>query len=354
MPDLEEGKGSRLTEVDPSLSDRIDPVLDLLNERPREDWQWSFQPEAVGHSEVNAVALCNAALLAYSEQAGVQRFLSNWGFDDTYRFLRGFRTQGFIARKDDAVIIAFRGTEPTNAADWLSDVSYHQQRLLPSVPGFVHGGFARAIEEIMQQMLDTVEELSGDGEPPLYVTGHSLGGALAVLAAAVLELQVSRNVAAVYTYGQPRVGDPLFSSTFDQRLGTVTFRYVNDLDVVPHLPPVQLPDRPALPTVSLTDLLGTIEHAPLEVRRALAAIIEGEKFSHVGQLKLFLPDGTLTSDDEQWQEREFFYSGRLEDLFRNLPSLFQAKLREILLSANRFRDHDPLNGYLPKLEAQLG
>src|SRR5262245_54808408 len=183
-----------------TFPDRMDPILDLLNQRPREDWQWSFQPATAGHSAINALALCNAALLTYSDQAGVQRFLEKWQFSDV-DLLRGFHTQGFVARQGNTVVVAFRGTEPINADDWLSDVNYHQRQLLPDVPGLVHGGFARALEEVLPPMVDAVMKSSRGITPRLFITGHSLGGALAVLAAAVLQFQLSQDVAAVYTYG---------------------------------------------------------------------------------------------------------------------------------------------------------
>ena len=334
-------------------TDRMDPVLNLLNERPREDWEWRFEPNAIGHSAINAVALGNAALLAYSDQAGVRHFLEKWRLVDV-RILRGFDTQGFVARQEDAVFVSFRGTEPINVDDWLSDVNFHQRKLHASVPGLVHGGFALALEEIMQPMLDAVVELSGGDRTRLFVTGHSMGGALAVLAAALLRFEAGRNVAAVYTYGQPRVGDPEFSSAFDTILGDVTFRYVNDLDIVPHVPPARLPGRPLLRApVSATDLLRTLENVPRDVLEALGAVIAGEHFAHVGQLKLFLVDNTLTDDELLWQEREVIYSGTLVDLLRNAPSLLRAQLASVLRIGNRLLDHDPLNGYVPKLAAQL-
>jgi triacylglycerol lipase len=331
----------------------MDPVLDLLNERPREDWQWRFEPDAPGYSAVNAVALGNAALLAYSDEAGVRLFLGKWGLS-VVRFLRGFDTQGFVARQDNNVFVTFRGTEPINADDWLSDVNYHQRKLLPSVSGLIHGGFTLAIEEVMQPMIDVVAEFMRRDTPRLFITGHSLGGALAVLAAAVLQFEAHRSVTAVYTYGQPRVGNEEFSTAFNSALGSVTFRHVNDLDIVPHLPPTQLPGRPVLRAPSsVIDFLRTLENAPREVQEALEVVVAGERFAHVGQLKLFRCDRSLTSNEREWQEREVIYSGTVADLLRGLPSLLRAKLGEALRAEDRLLDHDPRNGYLPKLEAQL-
>lgn len=333
-------------------TDRMDPLLNLLNQRPREDWQWKFEPDAGRHSKVNAVALCNMALLTYSDQAGARHFLiDRWQFADV-RFLRGFQTQGIVARRDNVLIVAFRGTEPINAVDWLSDVSYHQRPLSSGVPGLVHGGFARALGEVLQPMLAALEELDR-GKPRLFLTGHSLGGALAVLAAAVLAFERSHDVTAVYTYGQPRVGDPDFSTAFNQKLEALTFRYVNDFDIVPHVPPAQLPGRPELPLGQLANLLGTIDRALPDVQKALGKVVQGERFSHVGQLMLFLRDGTLTSDDKLWRDREVLFSGTLKEFLSGLPALLQAKLGQLLHEQDRILDHDPVRGYLRMLEARL-
>lgn len=328
--------------------DEMDPLLNLLNQRPREEWSWKFEPAAEGENAVNAVALCNASLLTYSSQADVRRFLAKWEFEEP-RILRGSSTQGFVARRGDIVIVAFRGTEPINADDWLSDVNYHQ-RAVDKVPGLLHGGFAKAMgeEDVVEPMLDAVAELiAGRERTRLFVTGHSLGGALAVLAAALLHFRKGQRIAGVYTYGQPRLGDSAFSTAYDQALRPVTFRYVNDLDIVPHVPPIHLPAR------AVFNFLRDERNLPSEIHAALSKLVKGEEFSHVGQLRLFLHDGSLSSDQQEWENREGIYSGKFSELFKSAPSLLRAQLGQLLRAGNRIVDHNPLNGYLPKLEARL-
>lgn len=334
--------------------DEMDPLLNLLNQRPREDWSWNFEPAAEGENAINAVALCNVSLLTYSAQPDVRRFLAKWQFEEP-RILRGSTTQGFVARRGDIVIVAFRGTEPINADDWLSNVNYHQRALAP-LPGLLHGGFAKDMgeQDIVKPMLDAFAELIAGEKTRLFVTGHSLGGALAVLAAALLHFRGGRRIAGVFTYGQPRLGDLAFSTAFDQALGGVTFRYVNDLDVVPHVPPERLPARHVLRAPPhVRDLFRKIKDLPNEAHAALNAMIEGEQFFHVGQLRLFRRDGSLTSDEREWQEREVIYSDKFSDLLQDLPNLLRARLGQLLRAGNRIADHDPLNGYLPKLERRL-
>lgn len=76
----------------------------------------------------------------------------------------------------------------------------------------------------------------------LYLTGHSLGGALAVLAAALIYWQEDLRdlrplLRGIYTFGQPMVGDPDFAREFDGKFGNKLFRHVHSRDVMPHLPP---------------------------------------------------------------------------------------------------------------------
>ena len=69
------------------------------------------------------------------------------------------------------------------------------------------------------------------------VTGHSLGGALAVLAASDLKM-AGKNILHFYTFGAPRVGDPKFVQWFDAKFGSqFKGRITHSHDPVPHLPP---------------------------------------------------------------------------------------------------------------------
>lgn len=320
----------------------MDPLLNLLHQRPREDWQWRFEPDAPGHSAVNAVALCNLALLAYSTAEETVRFLSRWRLS-LVAPLGGANTQGFVARRGDAVFVSFRGTEPTAAADWLSDLNYHCCALAPGSAGLVHGGFAGALGEVKEAMVRAVGELPRDVR--LFVTGHSLGGALAVLAAAVLHFHAGRPIAGLYTYGQPRVGDPVFSKALDDAFGAVAFRYANDRDIVPHVPPERLPPGVHIP-ISTTDFLGSVPSSLSDMLGRLRL----EHFAHAGQLKLFLPDGRLTADPLEWKKRELLTLPRILSLIA-LPKVERgAELRALLGAERRVLDHDPLS-YLKKLEA---
>jgi len=134
-------------------------------------------------------------------------------------------TQAFLARNKDFAVLAFRGTEVTKPKDILTDIK-------ASRTGDVHGGFMTAYKSVAA---DIRKSLSGLGGMPLYVTGHSLGAALAVVATYNLENdgdypQFRNMIAACYTFGSPRVGN----RKYDFR--APIYRVVNTTDIVTAIP----------------------------------------------------------------------------------------------------------------------
>ncbi len=137
-------------------------------------------------------------------------------------------TQAFLARSGDYAVLAFRGTEVTKRQDIMTDLTATQISL---VEGRVHSGFRAAYKSVK----DRIEScLLGMDEIPLYITGHSLGAALATVATDELEHNpVFKNrIAACYTFGSPRVGD----SMFDRHLKSPMYRIVNTTDIVTVIP----------------------------------------------------------------------------------------------------------------------
>jgi len=137
----------------------------------------------------------------------------------------------FLAESEREAVLAFRGTIRTD--EWVSD-GVVRQIACPFAPrmGLVHEGFA----DIYESMRAKIKEAFADVAPAktLYITGHSLGGALAVLAAADLASGGRRPV--VYTFGAPRAGDPRFVWRYGALISE-SYRIVNRCDLVPRLPP---------------------------------------------------------------------------------------------------------------------
>jgi triacylglycerol lipase len=142
--------------------------------------------------------------------------------------------QAFVAGNEQTIIVVFKGS--IELRDWLADLNFFQrdgEEL--GLSGRIHGGFANLFSSVWQDLLDTVDEFS-DGNQVVWATGHSMGGALATLAAARLA-QLGFPMAPLYTFASPRVGNSPFAHAVWDSLAGRHFRLVNKLDMVPHLPP---------------------------------------------------------------------------------------------------------------------
>jgi hypothetical protein len=135
--------------------------------------------------------------------------------------------QAFLAvNPDEFAVLAFRGT--ANAADWKINLTALLTPM-PDYPGVrVHRGFWGTFKDMAPAIKAAVDTYVPH-DLGLYITGHSLGGALAQLASATLERD---NLAACYTYGSPRVA----TVNFDLCVKCPHYRVVNQWDLVPGVP----------------------------------------------------------------------------------------------------------------------
>lgn len=237
------------------MGPRSIPEINWHNIRPPYDW-WAFFKDADRHpfryqatafDMLNAWWLIEASTLTYSNPEFAQRTFAGAGFS-VVRFFSGQSTQAFVASNDTFVVVAFRGTETSvrrEKPDYL-DVLYDlltvkRILLVPYDGGLVHRGFKLALDEIwwdrkhggrnVMGLKSYLDDLLAQKERPMWFTGHSLGGALATLAA-----KRYNRVRGLYTFGSPRVGDLEFRNHYS----ATHFRFVNDDDIVPRVPPQAL------------------------------------------------------------------------------------------------------------------
>ena len=149
--------------------------------------------------------------------------------------------------------MAFRGTEDPTSIDGLKDWLLTDAMNLLVVPegrlghdlsaagvgAKFHKGFVDAIAEIWDPLRDEVEAKMKQSDRPLWITGHSLGGALALLAAWLLKRRFVA-VHQIYTYGAPMIGNQKASDAFNREFSGAIFRYVSGRDPVPKLPGLSL------------------------------------------------------------------------------------------------------------------
>ena len=173
-------------------------------------------------------------------------------------------TSFLIQSKDGRVVIlCYRGTPPTSAITWLTDIEVDPVKLnIPffngSTEDYVHGGFYRNVRSTryeivgaLQRAMDGRSVFDDGAQMPnaleaLYITGHSLGGASAAMLAIMLLTEpqykpIVSKLKAVYTFGQPMITSPQLAEkcNVNDFLREKVIRYVYENDIAPQLPPTQ-------------------------------------------------------------------------------------------------------------------
>ncbi|MEM7022008.1 MAG: lipase family protein [Pseudomonadota bacterium] len=147
-----------------------------------------------------------------------------------------------VGENADGVIVAFRGTLPpsltskASVLNWLQDLMAIPETRA-GLPGKVHTGFYNATSSIIERIADEVKCLDPEGSKPVYVTGHSLGGAMASIGAYILQAQPHDiRIEQVVTFASPKPGDGDFQAAYEKIFANQV-RYENYDDLVPLLPP---------------------------------------------------------------------------------------------------------------------
>lgn len=192
-----------------------------------------------------------------------------------------------VTRKlDKMAVLAFRGTEK-DFGDIKTDLD---ARFYTNSKGEkVHNGFNEAYAVARAKISGLVQGLKGY---KLYITGHSLGGALALIAAKDLN---SDNIAACYTFGSPRVGN----EDFGEDIKPPIYRVVNAADVVPHTPPSYLIDATHWLLKLLPENLWLVKPA--------LALVKGLKgYRHHGDMRFLTASKDDFSDLKLLSNPDFF------------------------------------------------
>jgi triacylglycerol lipase len=189
----------------------------------------AFDPQASrSYARGNALWLMETCRLIYREDEPSRKnfFEQRAGLHETKFFNTG-DTQGGLVRGNGFAVLAFRGT--LGERDWLADFDF------PPVnwegDGKVHGGFKKQLDAVWAEVKQELDQVDG----PVFYAGHSLGAALATLAAARRFIENGTPPVALYSFGSPRVGTAGFMHAFPDDF--LHCRVVNDLDVVPTVPP---------------------------------------------------------------------------------------------------------------------
>jgi|LWDU01.1.fsa_nt_gi hypothetical protein len=181
----------------------------------------------------NSTFFSNLSMNAYLD---VVEFSEIYSDNYDIKFFNNGSTQCYAIWDDKDLIYSFRGTEPTKLADIKADIKFLKTE--SDSNGKVHRGFKQALDLIWDDLLNhhnhniTVRHvLTKNSERNVYFTGHSLGAALATLAAARLGDSVHNDIIG-YTFGSPRVGNADFKKAFKPKF----YRFRNNNDIVTRHP----------------------------------------------------------------------------------------------------------------------
>jgi hypothetical protein len=248
--------GSSVAEAGPHISfGPSGPRVEPLDELARKD---------EGYGEELAYLMSVVSAWAYSDEKVLASKLRYYGL--TGARIRRVAVQNnallvvttaylIQSASGKTAILAFRGTDP---GDFITVLTDGQVMLREFRNGRVHSGFFLSVEVVWDEIHESLmaaregKAVTTEGGETrqvdlpdrlesLYVTGHSLGGAMAVLAAARLFGEgyedFRAKVKGIYTFGQPMVGDRDFATSCEDEFQGRLHRHVFQDDIIPHLPP---------------------------------------------------------------------------------------------------------------------
>lgn len=187
------------------------------------------------YDEQNSLSLAIACDLAYQDESKISTTIQLWGWEliDFIHIKKGFDIdiQCYLMCDEKNIVVVFRGSD--SHENWVANFQATQDPG-PLKHTWVHKGFQDslypAVISLSKHVRDAVKS-----QKKVWITGHSLGGALCSLYAGML-IENDFEVYGIYTFASPRPASPNFEQQLNKKVIGPHYRVVNDGDVVPHLP----------------------------------------------------------------------------------------------------------------------
>lgn len=168
--------------------------------------------------------MAKLAELAYLDGKEAKPKMKELGYTG-HKFFENDGAQCHAVWNKEEYVLAFRGTEPTELSDVLADLNAIPRGAMTY--GLVHSGFRAEADKLWE---DLKAHQTGHQGKKFYITGHSLGGAMATIATSRFE--EFTKVEQLTTFGSPRVG----TRKFVKHIETKHMRFVNNNDLVTKVP----------------------------------------------------------------------------------------------------------------------
>lgn len=251
-------------------SPKLDGLLEPISYRKREIRAQELQTNCFV-METHVIMFNFAWLVYYHNTPKMSKLKSSGGFNLAYVVSEQVSspetdTHALLIDREDRIVVSFRGTNSwRNLQTDLKAFHVKMNRVLPTASdgafnsnemsfgsvshallesrdgndAKLHRGFADAYRSVAERVMTGIREMLSDHQRPVFITGHSLGGALAVICAfdCVLTLGLSAKDLYVATYGSPRVGNAAFRRLYDESI-PASWRVSVAPDIVAKLPKV--------------------------------------------------------------------------------------------------------------------
>jgi len=228
----------------PKLTRFLPPHLDKKHKFFHDGELHCFNPRTSNFDAVNAWWLSEVCFLSYFEESDFRKNIYQSIPSSRIQFIDNHKnTQVHVVSTNDYIWVVFRGTEwpakegaskgsyfTSISDDWTHEFEKNLNYEGQKGGVLVHSGFQNSLNEIWENILKAIDMAKENNQKTLYFAGHSVGGAIATLAA----YRFGKGVQGVYTFGAPAVGNPTFVNDYNL-FGPPTFNIVNSDDVFPKL-----------------------------------------------------------------------------------------------------------------------
>ena len=145
-----------------------------------------------------------------------------------------------ISETNKRICVVFRGSE--SKSDWYYDLMILKKKIMHDLYDdvHVHSGFFRQLHDtsVYEKIVEALKSLLEENpDYDIYITGHSLGGALSTLFGFELSHEIDNQIS-VISFASPRVGNQAFKDAFDGKTNLEHYRVTNDHDIITGTPMV--------------------------------------------------------------------------------------------------------------------
>lgn len=182
---------------------------------------------------ISSLALASDA--AYLEPDGVRMQAKTWGYPEIQHFGTG-SMYAYLMSNDHCAVLSFRGTDMKSLSDWLVNLDAPKKNV---EGGRVHQGFYNAESDFHRQIVRALNQ-ANVSRKTFWVTGHSLGGALAGIFAFKSKFERwfgdGPEMHKIVTFGQPLFADGALAKKLRNTFVNKYYRVVNETDLVARIP----------------------------------------------------------------------------------------------------------------------